>query len=108
MVTVRLWFACLVLVMMLPVQAWASREGHAFAEDQNRLAAAYLGAGSPIAALAPLLNVLRTPGIQGSEDETKAKLNLARAYLAVGLYGSAKRLLLDLATAPAPWRDKAL
>jgi hypothetical protein len=96
--------AGLVLALFVARPAW----GESFAANQLRLADTYLHAGNSIAALVPLLNVLRQPDSGTQAEIQEAKSRLAEAYLNLGLHGSARNLISDLKRGDEPWRSRAL
>lgn len=71
----------------------APAAGDAFVADRLGLAGIYLRAGEPVAAVAPLLEVLRRGDAVAPADAVRAKLQLAEAYIDLGLFGSAGRLI---------------
>lgn len=92
------------MVLSALIVGWlvaAPASGNGFAADRLRLAETYLEAGEPVAAIAPLLEVLRRSDAVAAGDTQRAKLQLAEAYVELGLFGSAGRLIDSLAAPEA-------
>lgn len=75
----------------------APAAGDAYVADRMHLAETYLAAHEPVAAVAPLLEVLRRGDSVSAPATLRAKLLLAEAYVDLGLFGSAGRLIDNLA-----------